>query len=375
MIDQRVLVKLIDRLNSYPIGLPDAPEIREFLSIFLTPDEALLASLFPMKEATTREMAKRAMWGLQKTEATLEKMADKGAVIDFKLDEGHHYWFLTPSIIGFIEFSLMKTHNELPMKKMAELLHAYEHEHLWKEVFGSQTQMTRALIEHDVPISSEVMTYAQVTEVIKAAGGGGVQTCFCRHQAHLLGEPCKRAGFEGTCISLGKASDFTIRRGFARKASAEELLALVKELGKKGLIHVTDNIRNTPSFVCNCCGCCCGLLTGITEKKIPHAVSPTPFILKVNEDNCNGCGACAKMCQISAVKMEGKKARVDVKNCLGCGSCIKFCKKEALSLVERKKRPKLPGNVSVRFLKMAFEKGRLLKLFPDMLTSRMAKYF
>lgn len=33
MIDPQVLVKLIDRLDSYPVGLPDAPGIREFLKI------------------------------------------------------------------------------------------------------------------------------------------------------------------------------------------------------------------------------------------------------------------------------------------------------------------------------------------------------
>ena len=62
MINPEVLVKLIDRLDSYPVGLPDAPEIREFLNIFLTPDEAYLASIFPFKEVTAVELAGRAGW-------------------------------------------------------------------------------------------------------------------------------------------------------------------------------------------------------------------------------------------------------------------------------------------------------------------------
>lgn len=372
-IDQKVLIKLIDRLNSYPVGLPDAPEIREFLEIFLTPDEALLASLFPIKEALTEEMAARAGWDVAKTKATLEKMAEKGTVIDFKLNDQSEFWFLTPSIIGFIEFSLMKVHQGLPMKKLAELLHAYEHNVLWKEVFGSKTQITRALVEHDVPVSSEVMTHEQVATVIRAAGGGGVQTCFCRHQASLLGNPCKVADHEGTCISLGKASSFTIRRGFGRAATADELIELTRKLGKKGLIHVTDNIRNNPSFICNCCGCCCGLLKGIVEKNIPHAISPTPFILAVDPEKCDGCGACVKKCQIGAVKLVRDKAVVDEKNCLGCGSCIKFCSKDALILNRRKKAPKLPVNMAMRFMKIAYEKGRLVKVLPQMIRSKMGK--
>jgi ferredoxin len=372
-IDQKVLVKLIDRLNRYPIGLPDAPEIREFLSIFLTEDEAYIGSLFPLREATARELAKKTGWNVQKTEEVLNGMAEKGAVIDFYLTDKDQYWLLTPSIIGFIELSLMKTHQELPMKQMAKLLYKYEHDKLLEEVFGSKTQFTRALIEHDVPISSEVMTYAEVAEVIKDAGGGSVQRCFCRQQAELLDRPCKVSGYEEICITLGKGSDFLVRRGFGRRASAQELLEITRELGEKGLIHVTDNVRERPSFVCNCCGCCCGLLAGIRDKNIPHAVAPTPYILSIDQEKCNGCALCSKKCQISAITVTDKKARVDEINCLGCGSCVKFCKVDALSLKKRKKVPKLPRNSRSRFGKIAFEKGRLWKLLLSSLRSKLGR--
>lgn len=371
--DQKNLVRLIDRLNSYPIGLPDSPEIREFLTIFLDDDEIELAANFPMKEVTAEELAKKVDWPLDKVSVLLEKMANKGTVIDFVLNERSTFWMLSPSIIGFIEFSLMKIHDDKPMKKMAELLHKYEHSKLFTEVFGSKTRLTRVLVEHDVPISSEIMTHAQVAEVIKNAGGGSIQKCFCRHQAELIGKPCKIADHEGTCITLGKASNFVVRRGFAKSATVEELLKLTKELGKKGLMHITDNIRDKPTFICNCCGCCCGLLSGILEKNIPHAVSPSPFILNINKENCSGCGACVKMCQIKALSLKDQKAEVDDRNCLGCGSCIKFCKKNALSLIKRRKQPKMPRNMSERFLKIAWEKKRLHKLFPSMLFSKLSK--
>lgn len=374
-IDQKILVKLIDRLNRYPVGLPDTPVIREFLELFLSEDEAFLASTFPMRETTAVELAKKVGWDVPKVEGLLEKMAEQGTIVDFIVNNKDHYWFLTPSIIGFIEFSLMKLHEGKPMKELARLLKEYEENDLWKEVFGGRkTQLTRALVEYDVPITSEVMTYASVEKVIKASGGGAVQTCFCRHQAELIGEPCRVAGHDGTCIALGRGAEFMIRRGFGRKASVEELLDITKKLGEKGLIHVTDNIRDNPGFICNCCGCCCGLLAAIKRKNVPHAVSPTPFILKIDQEKCIGCSACAKRCQISAITVKDKKAFLDGVNCLGCGSCVKFCKNGALSLIERKKRPKLPKNTGTRFLKMAFEKGRLRHLFPDMLRSKMGKF-
>ncbi len=371
MINPEVLIKLIDRLDSYPVGLPDGAEIREFLNIFLTADEAYLASIFPFKEVSPAELAERSGWAPAKVETTLEAMAEKGTVVDFRLKEGAAYWLLTPSVVGFIEFSLMKVRKDLPMEKLAGLLEAYETGSLYKEVFGSKTPITRALPGLDVPVSSQIMTTAEIERLIRAAGGGSAQACYCRHKKHLLGKSCAIAPHLDTCFTIGRTgADFLVRRGFGVRISADEMIGRVRALGKLGLIHVTDNIRNKPSFICNCCGCCCGLLRGITEKKIPHAVAPTAYILKINGALCTGCGRCAAKCQIKAISIKGKKANVDAANCLGCGSCIKFCQSGALGLVTRGRPPKTPKNGTAKFLRIAYEKGKLPAMAWQMLKSR-----
>ncbi|HCE45973.1 MAG TPA: 4Fe-4S ferredoxin [Lentisphaeria bacterium] len=360
MIDPEVLVKLIDRLDSYPVGLPDAPEIREFLNIFLSPDEAYLASIFPFKEVTSIELASHAGWGQEKVESTLNSLAEKGAVFDFKLEEGRVYWLLTPSVFGFIEFSMMKIRRDLPMGKLAGLLDAYEENHLKKEVFGSKTQISRALVDFDVPVSSQIMTTSEIEQLIIESGGGCAQTCYCRQKKQLLGKGCTLTPPQETCFTISKAgADFLVRRGFGVRITAEEMIGRVRKLGKLGLIHVTDNIRSKPSFICNCCGCCCVLLSGITQKKIPHAVSPTQYILNINRELCRGCGRCAEKCQIKSISIGNKKAELDSLNCLGCGSCIKFCGHGALSLVARSKPPRIPKTDNAKFLRIAFEKGKL----------------
>jgi ferredoxin len=370
--DPEVLVQLIDRLNSYPIGLPDSPEIREFLSIFLTQDEAVLASKFPLREATAAELAKRARVSEEKALQTLEGMAEKGTVIDFMI-EGEHFWFLSPSVVGFVEFSLMKLHKGMPMRRLAELLERYSENTLWKEVFGSKTPPMRALVGEGIPVTSRVMTYAQVEKVVRDAGRGAFQVCYCRHKEHLLGRECKLASYDGTCICLGMAADFMVRRGFGRAAGVEEILAKIRELGKKGLIHITDNVRDKASFVCNCCGCCCGILSSINRLNLPNACAPTPFILAVDAQKCAACGACAKLCQIRAVGLRGEKAEVTESKCLGCGTCIKACKKGALSLKDRRNPPKTPKDTGAKFVKIAWEKGRLLPLLRGGLRSKMGK--
>ena len=80
-LNQKNLVKLIDRLNKYPVGLPDSPEIREFLSIFLTADEIEIASKFPLHEVSAQELANKVHWPLEKTEKILDQMAEKGTEV------------------------------------------------------------------------------------------------------------------------------------------------------------------------------------------------------------------------------------------------------------------------------------------------------
>jgi len=372
-IDPEILIALIDRLNSYPVGLPDSPEIREFLSVFLTEDEAFLASKFPLREATAEEMAKKVCWDIDKTKKLLEGMANKGAVIDFYLG-GQTFWLLTPSVIGFIEFSLMKMHEGVPMKRLAQILRVYEENDLWKEVFGSKTRIARTVVEPDIPVRSEVATYAMVEDIVRQHGYGAFQTCFCRHKAHLLDQDCKKAGYAETCISLGQAADFVLRRGFGRRAEADEILARVKELGKKGLIHITDNVRDKPSFICNCCGCCCGLLYGITSKGIKHSVAPSPYILEIDQDKCIGCGLCAKRCQISAITIKDKKSYVDKTNCLGCGACTLACEQQALTLIKRKRQHKIPKNFKTKLIRIAYEKDRLFPIIKAALEGKIRKF-
>jgi len=373
MIDPQVLIKLIDRLDSYPVGLPDAPEIREFLRIFLTPDEALLASVFPFKETTSAELAARTGWGAAKVEALLESLASKGTVFDYRLDEGGVYWLLTPSVIGFIEFALMKLHKDMPMEKLAGLLEAYERGHLSADVFGSSTQISRALVGFDVPVSSRIMTTPEIERLITEAGGGTMQACYCRQKKRLLGEPCRTAPHEATCFTISPSgSSFIERRGFGVRVSAGRMIARARELGKLGLIHVTDNIRGKPGFICNCCGCCCGLLSGIIEKRVPHAVAPTPYLLEVASGLCSGCGACAAKCQIGALKVNGGKAAVDAANCLGCGACVKFCGRKALSLGRRERPRRTPASGTEKFLRIAWEKGKLPSMLLKLLKARLA---
>lgn len=59
-------------------------------------------------------------------------------------------------------------------------------------------------------------------------------------------------------------------------------------------------------------------------------------IIKINEDKCNGCGACATACHEGAIEMEDGKAKLVREHyCDGLGDCLPACPTGAISFEER----------------------------------------
>lgn len=59
-------------------------------------------------------------------------------------------------------------------------------------------------------------------------------------------------------------------------------------------------------------------------------------IIKIDEEKCNGCGACAKACHEGAIEMIDGKAKLTREDyCDGLGDCLPACPTDAISFEER----------------------------------------
>ena len=59
-------------------------------------------------------------------------------------------------------------------------------------------------------------------------------------------------------------------------------------------------------------------------------------IIKIDEEKCNGCGACAKACHEGAIQMVNGKAKLTREDyCDGLGDCLPACPTNAISFEQR----------------------------------------
>lgn len=370
------LVPLIDRLNRYPIGLVDSPLLREILSLLFEEREAFVASRFPLHEATLAELAGHTDMVGEELLPVLESMADKGLVMDLPYGE-QTYYLLLPGLIGFMEFTFMRRRAKLTanvsMADLARLMSEYLHENgragQAGEFFGSQTQLTRALVypEH-VPVESRITDYEDARRIIEQADYCAVTLCYCRHKKEHRGKSCRKgAPVEDICMVLGEGARFLVRRGFAREFDKASMLTKLEQAHALGLTHVTDNVREQPSFLCNCCRCCCELMAGV-QTGFTEGIAKAPFLAQIDPLNCDYCGECLKTCNVKCIGLADaartgprseRVAQVDSAVCLGCGACIDACERHGIRLVARPDTSIPPKNKGQMFARILWEKGRL----------------
>jgi len=90
-------------------------------------------------------------------------------------------------------------------------------------------------------------------------------------------------------------------------------------------------------FICNCCGCCCGVLRGINELGIPASKAVNShYYAEIDPDACELCGTCAEeRCQVNAIEEGEEGYQVIKEKCIGCGLCVSTCPAEAIQLVRK----------------------------------------
>ncbi len=379
-----------DKIDNLYVRINKNAILYSILKELYSPDEAELVVRMPYKLSPADKIEKATGIERSRLNPLLESLSNKGLVIDAWL--GDRYFYVpSPMFIGIFEFTMMRTGDGADLKKLAKLFNEYMNDERLIEVnFGSGQQISPLrTMPHEGSILetayTEVLEYERITPIVESNQKFAIGLCSCRHEKLHAGEKKCDIPLE-TCISFGGPVDFMVRHNFARNASKGEVLESIERSKEAGLVFSCDNVQKNVSFLCQCCGCCCNVLLGLSKFGYPNSVVTSSYIANVNIETCEGCGKCSKACPISAIEMTGaedpekNKKKVPLINteiCIGCGVCsLKCTKTGSLKLIKRKKRVIHPETTFERIILQCLERGTLQhQIFgdPEKLSQKMMK--
>jgi electron transport complex protein RnfB len=240
-------------------------------------------------------------------------MARRGLVWYEKRD-GRRCFRLAPFVVGIYEFQLDIMDHEL-----AHLVEEYMLAGGAAGIMHPEPAIHRVVPAQSAVQPEWILPYDDVRSILLASETFYVRDCICRVQQQHLGHTCDFP--TRICLSFSSLDS----TGISDEITQQEALALLDKAEEVGLVHSVSNVMNGIGYVCNCCGCCCAVLRGITEWGIENSVARAGYYAVIDPDECLGCGTCIERCHVGAISDQGGVSVVNREKCIGCGLCVTGC--------------------------------------------------
>lgn len=324
-LENDVYEQLAKALDNLPNGFPRTSSNVEILILkkIFSFDEAWLASQLEGTMEPVEAIAKRAKLSEEESEVRLMNMAKRGILWSSNV-QGKPRFRLAPFMVGIYESQLENLDHEF-----AHLMEKYMSEGGAVGIMKPQPALHRVIPAQKAVKSEWIMPYDDVKAVLLASKTFHLRDCICRAQQDQIGRRCTFP--LRTCLS------FSVVERPAREGdiSQKEAIAFLDKAEGIGLVHTVSNVMKGFGYVCNCCGCCCAILRGITDWGIENSVAYSNYYSVINPDECLNCGTCVTRCQVHAITEQNGITVVNRERCIGCGLCVTGCPNGAAQL-ERK---------------------------------------
>ena len=264
-------------------------------------------------------------------------MAEKGAIHRFSGRTPRYC--ASPLAVGMYEAQVNRLTPELERD-----VRAYLNEGFGSALLGANStpQMRTVPVNRSIDSSRAVASYNNIREFVERSPGPfAALNCVCRQGKDLTGEPCRQTQSRQNCLLFGVAARAMTARGAARAVTKEEMLALIEQADREGLVLQPENTQD-PLFVCCCCSCCCCVLTTAKQFARPADFFQTDFVAEVNREICEICGMCATRCAMDAITAQDEPSTVAEERCIGCGLCVTTCPTGAIRLRAKQNRKAPP---------------------------------
>ncbi len=343
--------KLAKFLDGLPGGFPSTDtgvEIRILKKLF-TPEEAELAMKLSLIPEDAGTITKRAKKNEKATADLLEKMSQRGLVYRIEKKGRPSLYMATQYVIGIWEYHVNDLDPDL-IRDMEEYIPTLLNVDTWKKA----PQLRTIPVGSSIPVELDVMPYEKAEELVRSHNKFLVAPCICRKERTMIGEGCEKP--EESCLVLGSATDYYLKNGLGRKIEKEEVLEILHEADKHGLVLQPSNSKKIVNICC-CCGCCCAVLRTVKNHPKPAELVSSAFMVAYDSDLCTNCQVCVERCQMEAISISDDSVEYNFDRCIGCGLCVSTCPSEAVTLVRKQKSaqphvPKTFMETNIRLLRV-----------------------
>ncbi len=324
-----VYYRLRDMLDKMPNGYPatsDGLEIKILKKIY-TEEEAEIAAKMRMKFETAEAMAVRTGLDAEYLKTMLPKMSNQGQIFGVTIGDAKIYK-LPPFVFGIYEWQVYRLDREL-----VDMVEEYFRRDFGSTFYSQSPALLKVVpIEKEIPANSIIEPYERVSSLVENAKSWAVGDCICKKEKMILGEKCDNP--MEVCMALSPLENMFDDYFWGRPITKEEAYAVLKKAEDSGLVHMTSNTREGHIYICNCCGCCCGILRGLNELGLDTALARSNYRAVVDQDLCTACGACLDRCQVKGAIEIGDTAVISGR-CIGCGLCVSSCPVEAIIMARK----------------------------------------
>jgi len=330
-MSEEMYLKLAKVLDTLPNGFPatnSGVEFKLLKKIFRPEDTDLFCDL-KLSLETAEQIAERTGRSIDGLEEHLSEMWRRGQL--FGTDIGGIMVFkMVPWAFGIYEYQL--PHLDCEMAEMCEE---------YMKVFGEQFFKNKPQLMQVVPVEKEIFAkqqtlhYEQVSNIIENSQSFAVFDCICKKEKHLLDKGCDKP--LEICTAYAPIPGVFDEVPHYRSMSKDEAYAVLDKAEEAALVHLTWNMESGHFFICNCCGCCCHVLTSINDLGInASTVINSNYYAEINSDSCIVCNTCVdERCQVVAIE-EGDDANHIIRDkCIGCGLCISTCPTDSIKLIRK----------------------------------------
>ncbi len=287
---------------------------------------------------TVEELSTRLGMDTEQLETRLHELFMRGAVFE-KIKNGVTTWRMPRNIIQFHDASLLW--KEIPQSLVS----------LWVEFMDTEyPELLKLVTTHGIPsfmrvvpinvnleTQSQVLVSEDARKMVEEAETLAVVDCVCRLSKKKCDSPLE------VCLQMNRGAEYTIKRGTGRQITKNEALDILQQSEEAGLVHLVENRSGMGNAICNCCTCCCEMLSFAGNAPTAGVLAKSRFGAVVDENTCTGCAQCMDICPMEAISMPQGFAMISPETCIGCGLCVTTCPSVSISLNEIRPPDHIPS--------------------------------